>query len=271
MGFLPVAVLLFSALSGPVTASTYEEIREKAESAFDEKSYALARELYANLEGELTADQQDWVRFRLADLSWRIALSSERQDHTILNQARNDLQKMVAEWQGNEDRDSLLIHVYSSLGESHWGFGNAYNWQQAQSFYLQAIERLSQLAYSDSARRQFLEIIEKPLLYDSKRYHYGPAFWPLDQAEDAVKLARSTDEVAMTHFHLAKSLQQQGIQAHGYAAACTDANGLVWLVESEKADAVILSQEPVSWLGRLFGADGVATLRARTTATVINL
>ncbi len=68
-----------------------------------------------------------------------------------------------------------------------------------------------------------------------------------------------------------RELQQQGIKAHGYAAACTDANGLVWLVESEKADAVILSQEPVSWLGRLFGADGVATLRARTTATIINL
>jgi len=68
-----------------------------------------------------------------------------------------------------------------------------------------------------------------------------------------------------------RELQQQGIQAHGYAAACTDANGLVWLVESEKADAVVIAHKPVSRLGRWLSGDAAAALRARTKADIYDI
>jgi uncharacterized protein YfaS (alpha-2-macroglobulin family) len=212
IGLLSVAFLFFSALPGEVGASTFEETKTKAEAFFQEKSYAQARELYSGYDGELTETQQAWVRFRISDLSWRMALSSDQQDHTILNTQRGELLKMIQEWKGQEEKKSQLIDVYSSLGESYWGHGNEYNWHQAQQYYLEAIQLLSGMEYSEAYRLKFLEIIHQPLLYDSKRYYHSGALWPLEQAEHAVGLAKSPDEVAMTHFHLAKALQQQGIQ-----------------------------------------------------------
>lgn len=64
------------------------------------------------------------------------------------------------------------------------------------------------------------------------------------------------------------SLQHQNVRVRGYTI-----NGKVsdlpnWLINSEKADAIVLVQKPVGWLMRLFGGDVAASLKARTRADV---
>lgn len=67
------------------------------------------------------------------------------------------------------------------------------------------------------------------------------------------------------------SLRQQRIQASGYTVRDDIADLPAWLINSEKADAIVITQKTVGWLGRLFGADIAAALQSRTKADVIKV
>jgi len=67
------------------------------------------------------------------------------------------------------------------------------------------------------------------------------------------------------------NLQQQRMTAHGYTISQNLDDIPLWVIESEKAEAVIVAQKTTSWLGRLLG-DNVATkLGARLQADVYTI
>src|SRR5262245_19016634 len=58
-----------------------DELLERAEARYREKSYALAHQLYADAAKlELTPSERAWVEFRLADTRWRSAAQSNDPD-----------------------------------------------------------------------------------------------------------------------------------------------------------------------------------------------
>lgn len=63
-------------------------------------------------------------------------------------------------------------------------------------------------------------------------------------------------------------LNQQGFKTNGYVVSMSKPS--VWLVDSEKADAVVVAQK-TDWLGRLFTGDVCAKLRSHTSADVYDL
>lgn len=69
----------------------------------------------------------------------------------------------------------------------------------------------------------------------------------------------------------AGELRGQHVDAHGYVISSTAAQTPAWLVESEKADAVVIAHKPVSRLGRWLGGDAAAALRARTKADIYDI
>lgn len=68
-----------------------------------------------------------------------------------------------------------------------------------------------------------------------------------------------------------RELEEQDITAHGYTVSSAIANLPQWILNTEQADAVIVAQHPVGWLGRMFGHDIAANLRARTTADIFEV
>lgn len=68
-----------------------------------------------------------------------------------------------------------------------------------------------------------------------------------------------------------RSLQVQGIRATGYVVSSNMKTPPAWLVDSEKADAVVISQKPAGWLSAWFGGDATASLRANTDTDVFNV
>ena len=62
----------------------YAAIREQAEKAYADKSYADARDLYQRAAGlALPKADKRWVDFRLADTSWRAQAGSNTADSTV--------------------------------------------------------------------------------------------------------------------------------------------------------------------------------------------
>lgn len=68
-----------------------------------------------------------------------------------------------------------------------------------------------------------------------------------------------------------RQLQEQEIAANGYTISGTISNLPQWILNTEQADAVIVAQNPVGWIGRMFGHDVAASLRSRTTADVFEV
>ncbi len=68
-----------------------------------------------------------------------------------------------------------------------------------------------------------------------------------------------------------RDLQSQGVTVNGYLVASEIKSLPAWIVKSEKADAVVISQKAVGWFERWLGGDAAAKLRASTNADVITV
>lgn len=68
-----------------------------------------------------------------------------------------------------------------------------------------------------------------------------------------------------------RALNEQNIEAHGYTIGMNMQNIPAWLLKNERADAVIVAQQKVGWLGRVLGKDIAANICARTHADVIEV
>lgn len=67
------------------------------------------------------------------------------------------------------------------------------------------------------------------------------------------------------------ALQHQRFNARGYVVSGSLSNLPAWILKTEQADAIVVPQKPVGWLGRLIGEDIAARLSERTGADILTV
>src|SRR3990172_2821103 len=119
--------------------SDYAQPKTDAEKLFADGSFAKANEAYRQVAlTNLPPAEQRWVQFRLADTQWRSEAATQRADTTQLDQARQELDKLVRDVKLAEEKDRVWVEVQESLGDFHWTRRNQQNWGVAWPYYQSA-------------------------------------------------------------------------------------------------------------------------------------
>lgn len=207
-----LAVTCFSVLL-PAQPANYDSQKAEAEKLFAEKSFAQAHEVYAKVNlTNLPPAELRWVQFRLADTQWRSEASTQRADTTKLDQARQELEKLVRDIQREEEKDRVWVEVQESLGDFWWTRRNQMNWGAAWPFYQQALDWWAGARDLETARTRYLDMVWR-LVQPNERVRYFGYYGnilPLAVLENALKISRTDDEKAQAHFFIAMTIRQQG-------------------------------------------------------------
>jgi uncharacterized protein YfaS (alpha-2-macroglobulin family) len=208
LSFLPIPGNILFSVTVPVAAD-YPTLKRQAEVAFAERSYARAHELYANVTREgLTAGEQRWVRFRLADTTWRAEASDPKSDNTDVLKARDELLAILRE--AGDDHDKLWAEVNESLGDLA---GSPVNRGLSPMPYYEAA--LDWWAGSDDiehARSRYLTIVRRIAVGDED-YLYGIAQQiSIGVFENAAKIATTPSDRQTFRYILAVRLFNGGDQ-----------------------------------------------------------
>jgi len=217
VALLSAALSLESAPAGPRPGQTesYEEIRDLAESYYDEGSYSLAREQYQRaVDLDLDVAGRRWVEFRLADTAWRAQAGSRTSDSTTFDRARQQLEALIAAVSREEDRDLVWAEAHESLGDFWWARRDSRNWGPAWTHYQTALDWWAGSHDLDTARDRYIDIVwtiaEPPDRQQHYYYGYYGNFVPLEIIENVLDIADTDADRARAHFLLAMTLRQQG-------------------------------------------------------------
>ena len=106
IGLLAGLSLLSLLRAADAPAGSFEQLKADAEKFYAEKSFSLANEKYAAAKKlKLDAAQARWVEFRLADTQWRAGAASKQIADDKVEDARQQLNKMVRDLKRPEDKD----------------------------------------------------------------------------------------------------------------------------------------------------------------------
>lgn len=220
MNMKTILCCAFVALFGWVGASAqpadYTGITNQAEKFFAEGSYAKAHDLYTQAKGlKLTAQQERWVDFRLADTLWRSQAATQTADTTQYEAAQHGLELLVRDITRQEDHDRVWAEVEESLGDFFWTRRDSRNFGEAWPHYQKALDWWAGAADIETARKRYLHIVwtmARPPFVEPMSYSYG-AFGnmiSLDVLENALKIAQTENDQAHAHFLIAMTLRQGG-------------------------------------------------------------
>src|SRR5258705_9317301 len=93
---MKLRILLVALLALKAVGAEYQNIKQEGEKLYGEKSFGLAHGAYQKAQGTaLPEPEQRWVEFRLADTQWRSEAATEKADTTKLDQARQQLEKLI--------------------------------------------------------------------------------------------------------------------------------------------------------------------------------
>jgi len=193
-------------------AADFSETRQQAETFYDQHSYAKALELYESIDpSALSARQQRWLKFRLADTSWRAAAGSDSRDSSVLEAARSELESLVSAGKERAARDSIWAEAQESLGDFHWTRRNSRNWPAAWPHYQAALNYWAASTDLETAKRQYLDIVEQTLAPEGERNYsnYPRPQLPLSYLQDALSLTTEKTAKARLHYAIAITLTQQ--------------------------------------------------------------
>src|SRR2546428_9530120 len=145
--------------AGAALPPEYEQMRKEGEKLFAEGSFGRAHEAYQKAEGmELPAEEKRWVEFRLADTQWRSQAATETADTTKLDQARQQLERLIRDLTRVEERDRVWVEVQESLGDFFWARRHNNNWGEAWPHYQQALDWWAGAPDIELARKRYLAI-----------------------------------------------------------------------------------------------------------------
>jgi len=208
-----LATLTFAgALHG---AEPYTALKTQAETLYAQGSYARAREIYQSIQvTNLSALEQRWVEFRLADTQWRSAAGTHRADTSDLDQARTALDRMVRDVSRTEDQDRIWAGIQESLGDFWWTQRTRRDWNRAWPHYERALDWWAGQSELDLARARYLSIVWRcarpPEVEPYYRYGWRGNYLPLSVLQNALRISVSDDDRARAHYLIASTLEQQG-------------------------------------------------------------
>jgi len=208
---LNLLALLLSVLSFFPVTSDYDTLKRQAEVAFAEGSYARAHEIYAGVKREsLPADEQRWVRFRVADTTWRAEAADPKRDDSELLPARDELLALLREI--GDDHDKLWAEINESLGDLAASPLGMAGLQPASTYYEAALDWWAGSGDVERARTHYLSIVRRVAAGDDD-YLTGPSQQiSIDAIENAAKIATTPADRQTFRYILALRLGAAGDQ-----------------------------------------------------------
>lgn len=213
---LPTVLLTSFAQPTPASPPEYERLKTEAEQLYAEGSFAKAHELYgrAMLMSNISSNEARWVWFRNYDTQWRSQAATQTADTTKLDEAREQLEKLVRDVKREEDKDGVWVAVQESLGDWWWTRRNQQNWGAAWPHYQQALNWWAGARDLELARERYLAMVwnaVSPPGVGRERYAgYWGAQLPLEVLDNALKIAQTGNDKARAHFFIAMNLRNQG-------------------------------------------------------------
>jgi uncharacterized protein YfaS (alpha-2-macroglobulin family)/tetratricopeptide (TPR) repeat protein len=211
-----VLVFVLAAVARAQLPPEYVALKADAEKLHAEKSFARAHELYLRALGmtNLTPEEVRWAFFRNADTLWRAQAATESADTTKLEQAQRWLEQSLRETERIEQRDQTWAEVQESLADFHWTRRNQQNWGAAGPHFQQALDWWAGARDIEQARGRYLAMIWRMARPPGAERQYGYGAWgnyvSRDVLENALKIAKSEDDQAHTHYLLAMTIRNQG-------------------------------------------------------------
>jgi uncharacterized protein YfaS (alpha-2-macroglobulin family) len=210
ISFLPIPGNFLLSAGAPTSTADYPTLKHQAEAAYAERSYARAHELYASAKREsLQPDEQRWVRFRLADTTWRAEASDPKSDDTDVAKAREELLALLRE--AGDDHDKLWAEVNESLGDlanSQVRSGVL----SPMTYYDAALDWWAGSGDIAHARSRYLSIVRRIASGDEDYLGGVTQQIPIDAFENAAKIANTPADRQTFHYVLAMRLLNSGDQ-----------------------------------------------------------
>ena len=211
-GLVLVLATALAQTPAPAAATSYDELKTRAEALFAEGSFQKCNELYTEAKKlDLTPADARWVRFRLADTLWRSQAATQTADDTKFERAREELEALVATIKRPEDRDRVWAEAQESLGDFFWRRAQSQDWHAGWSHYQEALDWWAGSSDLGTAQRRYLSIVRKAV-QPPDRQHWN-SWWysqvPIPVLDNALKIAEQPDDVALVHFLLAMALRHQ--------------------------------------------------------------
>jgi uncharacterized protein YfaS (alpha-2-macroglobulin family) len=217
------AIAFVHALAGPSAAvsgeqppapdSEYAALRQRAEKAYAEHSYAIARDIYQQAAAlSLSAAQKRWVDFRLADTAWRAQAGSPTADSTVYDKSSRALEDLIRSITRVEDRDLVWAEANESLGDFAWERQDMQDWGRAWPYYSNALDYWAGSADIEVARPRYLHIVwtmSEPHWMHRGYWDYW-AHVPLPILDNALKIAQTDDDRARAQYLIAMNIVRQG-------------------------------------------------------------
>jgi uncharacterized protein YfaS (alpha-2-macroglobulin family) len=212
-----ISVLFLWIVSFPLSAETlFSKSKTSAEKLFSEKSFSKTQKIYESFfkqklseEEHLSSDDERWLKFRVADCSWRSAAATNSQDSTIFDQAFQTLDAL-SRTSRPEDKDRTWAEVEESLGDFYWTRKNTTNAPAAWPHYNNALDFWAGNKNLDLARERYLRIVwtlEKSSWEDSYyRYGYHDNGLPAKILQNALKIVQTDEDKAHASYLLTTTL-----------------------------------------------------------------
>lgn len=197
------------------TDPAYAKLREGAEILYGQGSYAKAHQAYERMAKlTLAPDDGRWVRFRLADTSWRSDAATNHSDSSVRDAARRELEDLHKAATRDELKDRIWAEVTESLGDFWWENRHQKNWGSSWPYYQQALEWWAGARDIELARSRYLAIVFKTALptWREPYYYYGyyGNYLPIEVVENAAEIAQTEADKAHAHYLLAMTFRNRG-------------------------------------------------------------
>lgn len=139
-----------------------QSLVDQANRYYDEKSFALAGDLYQQLsQMDFSVEDQQRILFKLNDATWREAADPSRDD---FREAQGKLEKLLVVLEEEAQRGrppELWAEVQESLGDSWWLPEGSRDWGKAWSHYKEAFNYWAFSTDLNQARDAYLDLIRK--------------------------------------------------------------------------------------------------------------
>ena len=196
-----VAVIGLLAAAGAVppqeSGRAYDAIRAEAEKHYAEKSFSRANALYEEAKKlKLSDEEARWVKFRIADTTWRADAASADRDPSKREAARQALEELT------KAGDWIAAEANESLGDFHATHPQMSNYQ-AQRYYEAALDWWAGSDDLPRARRRYLAIV-----WRIAEHPYRNAI-ARQVLVNAVKIAETPQDRARAQFLLATQLANE--------------------------------------------------------------
>jgi len=130
----------------------------RGESAYEEKSYQRAHDLYAQAAKlELSSSDKRWVDLRLADTAGRADAADPATDPERRDKAKGELEGLIRE--SGDEHDRVWAEANESLADQWWLHPRLHNFGMAQPLYLAALDWWSGSGEVHLARQRYLAMV----------------------------------------------------------------------------------------------------------------